>query len=92
MRQVEDEEMGLLLDAIEDHHGFAEIRLRIPRRVGQRHKHFTSTALTLPDIVLDDQPQQLQNRPTWLAVKPKVVDALHTVLYLPYSDDSHNPS
>ncbi|KNX42317.1 hypothetical protein ROTO_02030 [Roseovarius tolerans] len=55
VRQIQDEEMGLLLDAIDDHHGFAEIRLGIPGRVGERHEHLTSTPLAVPDIVLDDR-------------------------------------
>ena len=34
MRQIHDEELGLLLDATDHHNCFAEIRLRVPRRVG----------------------------------------------------------
>ena len=41
-----------------DHHGgFAEIRLRVPRWVGERHEHLPTAPLPLPfpDIVLDDR-------------------------------------
>ena len=67
VRQVHDEEVGLLFDGepvsaigprtmASDHHdGFAEIRLRVPRRVGERHEHLSTPPPPIPDIVLDDR-------------------------------------
>ena len=55
MRQIHDEEVGLLLDAANHHNCFAEIRLRVPRRVGERHEHLPAAQLPVPDIVLDDR-------------------------------------
>jgi hypothetical protein len=55
VRQVHDEKMGLLLDATDDHRGFAEVRLCIPRRVGKRHEHLTAPPFALPNVALDDR-------------------------------------
>ena len=55
MRQVHDEEMGLLLDPADDSDGFAEIGLRMSRWVGQRHEHLLATPLTFPNVILDDR-------------------------------------
>ena len=55
VRQVYDEEMGLLLDAADDSDGFAEICLRMSRWVGQRHEHLPAPPFALPNVVLDDR-------------------------------------
>jgi len=43
MRQIHDEEVGLLLNAANHYDGFAKIGLRMPWRVGKRHKHLPTT-------------------------------------------------
>jgi hypothetical protein len=55
VRQVHDEEVRLLLDPADDHDGFAEVRLRMPGRMRQRHEHLPPAAFALPHIVLDDR-------------------------------------
>ena len=45
MRQVEGEEVRLLLDAADHHHRFAEIGLGMAGRVGQRHEHLPAAPL-----------------------------------------------
>ena len=54
LRQVHDEEMGLLFDAINDNDRLAEIGLCMSRGMRQRHEHLLSAPLALPDVVLDD--------------------------------------
>ena len=51
--QVDDEAVGLLLHAADDHQGLAEVALRVARRVGQRDEHLPGLAAILPDVVLD---------------------------------------
>ena len=55
MRQVHDEEVGLLLNPIDDDNGFAKIRLRISGRMCQGHKHLLAATLTLTHVILDDR-------------------------------------
>ena len=51
--QVQDEAVGLLLHAADDHPGFPEVALGVARRMGQRHEHLPGLAVALPDVVLD---------------------------------------
>ena len=55
VRQVHDEEMRLLLHAADDHHRLAEIGLRMPRRMRQRHEHLAAAPLALPHVILHDR-------------------------------------
>jgi len=47
--------MRLLLHPADDHDGFAKIRLRMPRRMRQRHEHLPPAALPLAHVILDDR-------------------------------------
>ena len=55
VRQVHDEEMRLLPHPADDHHRLAEIGLRIPRRMRQRHEHLAAAPLALPHVILHDR-------------------------------------
>ena len=55
VRQVHDEEMRLLPHPADDHHRLAEIGLRIPRRMRQRHEHLAAAAQALPHMILHDR-------------------------------------
>ena len=55
VRQIEREEVGLLLHPADLHQRFPEIGLRISRRVRQRHEHLPAALLALPDVILDDR-------------------------------------
>lgn len=55
MRQVEHEEMSLLLHAANDHHRLAEIGLPMARWMSQWHKHLLATLIPLAHIVLEDR-------------------------------------
>ena len=52
--QVDDEAVGLLLHAANDHQGLAEVALGVARRMGQRHEHLLRPPPALPYVVLDD--------------------------------------
>lgn len=51
MRQIKREEVRLLLYPTNDNQRFAKIRLPIPRRMAQRHKHLLADALPGTHIV-----------------------------------------
>ena len=51
--QVDDEAVGLLLNAADDHQGLAEVALGVARRMGQRHEHLLGLTAVLSDVVLD---------------------------------------
>ena len=55
VRQVEDEEVRLLLDAADNHNRLAEIGLGVPGRMGQRHKHLPAAPFALPHVILHDR-------------------------------------
>ena len=55
MRQVEGEEVRLLLDPADDHDRFAEVGLRMAGRMSQRHEHLPPAAFALPHVVLHDR-------------------------------------
>ena len=79
MGQVDDEAVGLLLHAADDHQGLAEVALGVARRMGQRHEHLPRLPAVLPYVVLDDGV---------LAIKPVLLakaleDALGRVALLP---------
>ena len=46
--------MGLAPNAGDEDHGFAKVRLRMTRRMGQRHEHLAETAPPLAHVILDD--------------------------------------
>ena len=51
--QVDDEAVGLLLHAADDHQGLAEVALGVARRMGQGHEHLPGLTAMLSDVVLD---------------------------------------
>lgn len=55
MRQVQNEEMGFLLNTTNPDLRLAKIGLRMTRRMRQRHKYFLPTLLPLPNVILDDR-------------------------------------
>ena len=55
LRQVEGEEMRLLLDAPDADHRLAEVGLRMSRRVCQRHEHLAASPFLLAQVILDDR-------------------------------------
>ena len=68
--QIQREEMRLLFDATNYHHGLAEIRLGVTGCMSQRHKHLAVTPTMFADIILDRRiaalkvvfiPQALKN-------------------------------
>ena len=67
MRQIQRKEMGLLLNAADNHDRFAEVGLSMARCVRKRHKHLPMSATVLPNIVLDDG---VSARKTVLIAKP----------------------
>ncbi|CUH39342.1 hypothetical protein JSE7799_02066 [Jannaschia seosinensis] len=54
-RQVHDEEMRLLLDAVDDDHRLAKVGLGMTGRMRQRHEHLSAAPLALPHVVLHDR-------------------------------------
>jgi len=70
VRKIQREEMRLLFDATNYHHGLAEIRLGVTGGMSQRHKHLAVTPTMFADIILDRRiaalkvvfiPQALKN-------------------------------
>lgn len=68
--QIQREEMRLLFNATNHHHGFAEIRLSVAGGMCQRHKHLAAAPTVFTDVVLDRRvaamesmliPQPLKN-------------------------------
>jgi hypothetical protein len=55
VRQVEHEEVRLLLDAADDNHGLAEVRLPMPGRMRQRHEHLLAAPIPITHVVLDNR-------------------------------------
>ena len=55
VRQIEGEEVRLLLHPADHHHRLAEIRLCLTRRMGQRYEHLLVPAFVLAHIILDDR-------------------------------------
>ena len=54
VRQVEGEEVRLLFNAADHHHGLAKVSLRMTRRMAQRHEHLATPALLFAHVILDD--------------------------------------
>ncbi len=54
LRQIQREEVGLLLNAADPHDHFAEISLGVTRCVRQRNEYFAMPPTVLAEIVLDD--------------------------------------
>src|SRR5690606_24020065 len=55
VRQVQHEEVGLLLDAPDPDLRLAEVGLSMARRMRQRHKYLLAPPFPLPNVVLDDR-------------------------------------
>ena len=55
MRQIQNEEAGLLLDAADHHSRLAEVGLRVSGRMRQRHEHLLPTLIPLAHVILDDR-------------------------------------
>ena len=55
VRQIEGEEVRLLLNAANHDKRFTKIRLRMPGRVAERHEHLLAGALPGPDVVFDNR-------------------------------------
>ena len=54
MRQVHRQVVRLLLNAGDHHHRFAEVRLRLARRMRQRHEHLLTAQRRRSHVVLHD--------------------------------------
>ena len=54
MRQIEDEEVRLARHTPDHRTRLAEVRLRMARRMDQRHEHLPTPAVVLAHIVLHD--------------------------------------
>jgi hypothetical protein len=54
MRQVHRQIVRLLLNASDRNHGFAEVRLRLARRMHQRHEHLLTVQRSRAYVVLHD--------------------------------------
>lgn len=51
--KIQREEMRLLFNTANHHHGFAEIRLGVAGGMCQRHKHLAPASIVLADVILD---------------------------------------
>ncbi|QFT71799.1 hypothetical protein FIU92_02060 [Ruegeria sp. THAF33] len=54
MWKVQGKEMGLLFNATDHNHSFAEIDLSVARCMIKRHEHLAMPSTVLPNIILDD--------------------------------------
>ena len=79
LRQVKGEEMHLLLDPGDDRPRFAEISLRVPWRMRQRHEHLPAMAAMLTNVVLHDRVPTGES----VLVTKTLEDALRRVPLLP---------
>ncbi len=55
VRQIEGEEVRLLLDTADDDRRLTEVRLAMPRRMRQRHEHLATPPFPLAHVGLDDR-------------------------------------
>ena len=83
VRQIEGEEIGLLLDATNENQRLTKVRLPMTRRMVQRHKHLAAAPLMLPHIGLHDRVAALK---TVLVPQP-FENTLGCVTLLPGSTD-----
>ena len=79
MGQVDDETVGLLLHAADDHQGLAKVALRVSRRMGQRDEHLLGLTAMLSYIVLDRGVSAVEP----VLVPQALKDALGGVALLP---------
>ena len=79
VRQVDNEAVGLLLNAADDHHCLAEVALGVTRRVGQRHEHLLGPPAMLSHIILDDSVATVKA----VLLPESLVDAFGSVPLLP---------
>ena len=77
--QVDDEAVGLLLHAADDHQGLAEVALGVARRMGQRHEHLLGLTAVLSNVVLDRGVSAVEP----VLVPEALEDALGGVALLP---------
>ena len=77
--QVDDEAVGLLLHAANDHQGLPEVALGLSRRMGQRHEHLPGLTAVLSYIVLDRGVSAVET----VFVPQTLEDALGRVALLP---------
>ena len=82
--QVDDETVGLLLHAADDHQGLAEVALGVARRMGQRHEHLPCLTAILSYIVLDRGVSAVEP----VLVPEALEDALGGVALLPETPES----
>ena len=85
MATVKGEEMHLLLDPGDDRPRFAEISLRVPRRMRQRHEHLPAPPAMLTIVVLHDRVSTGES----VLVTKALEDALRRVP-LPRISSEHN--
>ena len=79
MGQVDDEAVGPLLHAADDHQGLAEVALGVARRMGQRHEHLPCLTAILSDVVLDRGVSAVES----VLIPEALEDALGGVALLP---------
>ena len=77
--QVDDEAVGLLLHAADDHQGLAKVALGVSRRMGQRHEHLPCLTAIISDAVLDRGVSAVES----VFVPEPLEDALGRVALLP---------
>jgi len=54
VRQIQGKEMGLLLNASDHHHCFAEVGLSMTGCMVKRYEHLAMPSTVFPNIILDD--------------------------------------
>ena len=96
VRQIEGEEIGLLLDATNENQRLTKVRLPMTRRMVQRHKHLAAAPLMLPHIGLHDRvaalktvlvPQPFENTLGCVTLLPGTTD----IIAKPLIDDVCEP-
>jgi len=60
VRQVQREEVSLLLHAANHHHGFTEVGLGMARSMSKWHKHLSAAPTVFTDVVLDRRVAALE--------------------------------
>ena len=55
VRQIETEEVDLLLDTPDHRHRLAEVDLGVAGRMGERHEHLLDAGMLLAQVIFDDR-------------------------------------
>ena len=55
VRQIETEEVDLLLDTPDHRHRLAEVDLGVAGRMGERHEHLLGAGMLLAQVIFDDR-------------------------------------